>query len=694
MRSSSSKPREARLSVRFAASIVLAAAISAVASATPADKVRLQVKWDLSADRIKGNCLRQIAVAHDRVNKLMSAHPKATADSILIPLENITADLGDHTVAETFLFRVSPNSAVRDASQTCSDEINAFITEFNARPDIYRALVAVSASHTATSPYQKKLLEYYLVTFRRSGTGLELAARKKFIALSQQLARLQSKFAANLANDETTITLTRDQAAGLDPDFMAQLTKNADGTYTVPVNESTVTPFLRSASDPIARKMFYVAYLQRGGKPNVDFLEQAIAIRYQLARLLGYKDWATYKLSNKMAQGPRRVIHFLTDLDQRLLPSANAEIATLANLKAGDTGVADATIDPWDFSFYDARLRKTKYDVDADQIKAYFPVQHTIDAVLAIYSKLLGVTYAKGADGGWVPGVLHYRVNDTASGRFIGDSYFDLYPRPGKYNHFANFALLPNRLLPDGRTRAPLSVIVGNWPLAAPGKPALLSHDDVVTFFHEFGHNMAAMLATAPYETLSGGFRRDFIEAPSQMLENWVWQPSILKQLSSRYDTGASMPDDLIKKLIASRYVDQSRNATREAFYALLDMKYHTVGEHVDTTEVWADLLPKTTPSTYVPGTYPQAGFGHLMGGYDAGYYGYLWSKVYAQDMFTRFQRQGLESAIAGAAYRQDILAPAQTYEPDQEVTRFLGRPMNPDAFYRDLGLKPATAQH
>ncbi len=679
---------------RYVASLILAVAVSAVASAAPADNVRLHVKWDLSADQVKGNCLRQIATANNRVNALMASHVKPTANSILVPLENITADLGDRTVAEIFLFSVSPNSAVRDASQACSDEINAWVTEFNSRPDIYRALAAVNASHTATTPYQTKLLEYYLVTFRRSGAGLGSAARKKFVALSQQLGKLQNKFAANLANDKTTITITQDQAAGLDTDFMAQFTKNADGTYTVPVNESTVTPFFRSATVPAARKMYYVAYAQRGGKANVDLLEQAIAIRYQLARLLGYKDWATYQLSNKMAKSPQRVIHFLTDLDKRLLTGANSDLATLAKLKASDTGVAGATIDPWDYGFYDAKLRKTKYAVDADQIKAYFPVQHTIDTVLAVYSKMLGVTYTKGADDGWIPGVLHYRVNDTATGRFIGDSYFDLYPRPGKYDHFANFPLLPNRVLPDGRTQAPLSVIVGNWPLAAPGKPALLSHDDVETFFHEFGHNMAAMLATAPYETLSGGFRQDFVEAPSQMLENWVWQPSIIKELSSRYDTGATMPDDLIQKLIASRYVDQSYDYTRQAFYALVDMEYHTLGEHVDTTKVWADLLPKTTPSSFVPGTYPQAGFGHLMGGYDAGYYGYLWSKVYAQDMFTRFQRQGLESPIAGAAYRQDILAPAQTYEPDQEVTKFLGRPMSPDAFYAALGLKPATAQH
>ena len=200
------------------------------------------------------------------------------------------------------------------------------------------------------------------------------------------------------------------------------------------------------------------------------------------------------------------------------------------------------------------------------------------------------------------------------------------------------------------------------------------------------------MLTTAPYESLSG-FRQDFVEAPSQMLENFVWQPSILKKISSRWDTGAPLPDDLIAKMIAARYVDQSTVFTKQAFYAMVDMKYHTSGATVDTTKVWATLLPKMTVSHLIPGAIPQAGFGHLMGGYDAGYYGYLWSRVYAQDMFTRFQHDGVQSASAGHAYREDILAPAETYEPDQEVRRFLGRPMNPDAFYASLGLK-ATAQH
>ena len=678
---------------------VLAATLASSAgpafAAAPAGNVRQTIDWNVSAAQLKADCSGQIASAKNRVNAIVAAPGPRTAATVLIPLENVQADLSDRTVADQFLFNVSTSRAVRDASQACQDQINAFITEFGARPDIYKALLAVKAGGTASAPYEAKLLSLYLETALRAGAALSAHDRSEFITLSQELGRLQNAYGANLGNDKTTVTLAPAQTAGLDADFIATLKKNPDGTLIVPVNEATITRFLNNASDPSARKAYYLAFYQRGGEKNVVLLERAIANRYRLARLLGFKTWADYQLANKMARTPTRVIPFLQNLDSKLLAGARSDLATLATLKAKDTGDPSARIEAWDYSYYDNALRKTKYAVDANEIKQYFPVQHTIDAVLSIYSTLLGVTFAPGADDAWIksPEVLHYTVTDKATGRFLGDTYFDLYPRDGKYGHFANWPLLPNRLLPNGKIRAPLAAIVGNWPQPAPGKPALLSHDDVETFFHEFGHNMAAMLATAPYETLSAGFRQDFIEAPSQMLENWVWDPMVLRQLSSRWDTGAPIPDELIQKLIAARYVDQSYAYTRQAFYALVDMEYHSAGPKVDTTKVWAATQDRTTPLPYLAGTLPQASFGHLMGGYDAGYYGYLWSKVYAQDMFTRFAAQGLENPVAGLAYRQDILAPASTYEPDQEIRTFLGRPMSPDAFYKTLGLESTTAK-
>jgi Zn-dependent oligopeptidase len=239
--------------------------------------------------------------------------------------------------------------------------------------------------------------------------------------------------------------------------------------------------------------------------------------------------------------------------------------------------------------------------------------------------------------------------------------------------------------MPDGSLRPPLDAIIGNWPKPAPGKPAVLSHDDVETFFHEFGHDMAEMLSTAPYETLSTGFRQDFIEAPSQMLENWVWDPAILKELSSNVTTGAPLPDGLIAKMRAARYVDYAYHTVGQIVLASVDMKYHTSKLPLDTTAVWAQVQREQGVLPLPAGVHPEDGFGHIMGGYDAGYYGYLWSKVYAQDMFTAFEAGGLESPVVGARYRHDILEPAREIEPDDEVKAFLGRPMDPSAFYKEF---------
>jgi len=378
----------------------------------------------------------------------------------------------------------------------------------------------------------------------------------------------------------------------------------------------------------------------------------------------------------------------LSKIDSALLPKANAELAQLKSLKAasGDS----STFAAWDFYYYQNQLVKTKYAVDDEAVRQYFPVSKVVPAVMGIYQKLLGVTFHPivPADA-WAPGVLEFSISDNASGKPIGWFFLDLYPRQGKFAHFANFPLRPGRVLPDGSWQMPVSSIIGNWPVATPGKPALLSHDDVVTFFHEFGHLMHSTLSTAPYETYYGtAVREDFVEAPSQMLENWMWQPSILKAVSANVETGKPLPDDLIKKMIALKHVSEESSTywTGQAFLASYDMTIHSSGPAVDVTRVYFDLKKKLTTLPAVPGTIPEASFGHLAGGYDAGYYGYLWSRVYAQDMFTVFQKGGLENPAVGARYRKDILEPGGSVEPDQLLRNFLGREPSYDAFYKDLG--------
>jgi thimet oligopeptidase len=676
---------------RFAALTLAAFACVAiqpipVPAAAPAAAAPTHYDWNLTPAQIASTCKSAIQTAQTKVNGVLAQHGRKTFTSVVLPLENLTSDLNDHTVPDQFLFYVATDPNVRKASLQCNNDESAFFTNLAASPQLYKAVADAKKSGTPQNVYQRKLTDLWLDTFKSSGAGLPQARRMEFVKLSNQLTDLQNKFQQNLGNDETTITITPAQASPLPADFVAGLKKSADGGYVVPVNESTVSIFYNNERDEAARKAYYFAYNNREAATNVPLLESAISVRDRLAHLMGYQDWAAFQLSDRMAKTPDRVMKFLDSLDTRLLPAAKNNVEVLRQLKVKDTGDPNAVLNRWDFGYYDNQLRKTQYAVDQNEIRQYFPVQHTIDAVLNIYHTLLGVDFKQVTPSdAWNPDVIEYTVTDSKTGRLLGSTYFDLFPRPGKYDHFANFPILPVRVNPDGSYRPPIAAIVGNWPKPAPGHPALLSHDDVVTFFHEFGHNLAALLATAPYETLSNGFVRDFVEAPSQMLENFVWQPSILKQMSSNVKTGQPLPDDLINALVRSRYVNDAYDYTGQIFYSEVDMAYHTSGPHVDTTAVWDNLQTKLMPLPPVQGVRPQASFGHLMGGYDAGYYGYLWSKVYAQDMFTAFQQGGLENPEVGMRYRKDILEPARTLDPDVEVEHFLGRPMSPNAFYSEF---------
>jgi len=676
---------------RFAVLLSVVFGAAPAAAGVPARSAGAPVALNFALDgkTIARNCGREIDRARAAAAVIARVPaPRRTFASIVRPLEDLTADLNDRLVAESFLSNVGTARSVRDASLSCQNAQSDFLTALSARPELYRAVADAAASRTATTLADRKLLELWLVSLKRSGAGLGTADRKRFVAESQQLTQLQNAFGANLGNDKTTIRLTPRGIAGLPADLIATFERDGDG-YVVPVNESTSERFMQNATDPQARETYYVAN-ETIAPQNVGLLRRAIALRSSLAKLLGYPTWAAYVLADRMATSPARVTSFLAQLDATLLPRARTDLARLATLKAKGLGLPGATIDPWDVAFYDNELRKTEYAVDSNAVKSYFPVEHVERAVFDIYAKLLSVTFAQRSPANvWSRDVTQWSVSDTASGRYVGDFYLDLFPRDGKFSHFASFPLLPNRRLTDGSVRPPLDAIVGNWPAPAPGKAALLSHGDVETFFHEFGHDMATLLATAPYETLSSGFRQDFVEAPSQMLENWVWDPQILKALSSNVDTGAPLPDETIAKLRAARYVDNAYYTTRQIMLASVDMAYHTAGPTVDTTEVWARIARTLTPLPLPAGVHPESSFGHLMSGYDAGYYGYLWSKVYAQDLFTAFASGGLESSGVGARYRHDILEPAREREPDAEVRAFLGRAMDPSAFYKEFDAAP-----
>jgi thimet oligopeptidase len=650
------------------------------------------INWALTPEQIKSSCAEEIARVKHTVAEIAATPEPWTFANITLKLEDAVADFSDRTAAQGFLSQVSPDAKVRAVSLDCANDLGAFAAELTADPALYQRLVAAGKTTAGLSDADKALSKLWIEQFQRSGAGLEPAQRTEFVKLSKELNDLQLHFTENIQNDKTTVTITKAQTAGLPAEFLAQL-KGTDGGYVVPVNDSTVLTFLQNASDENARRAYYIAY-NNIAPDNVALLERAIAVRYQLAHLLGFPSWAAYQLDNRVDRSPAHIEKFLKDLDAQLLPRAREQINELAALKAKSTGNPQAKIYPWDTNYYLSEHNKERYTLNQQEVKRYFPAGPTVDAILKIYENLLGVRFTKMESvNGWAPGLTEYAVTDQASGKFLGTFLLDLYAREGKPGGAFTNPILPVRRLADGTYRPPVSsIVVSDWPAQSPGKPVLLTHQEVTTFFHEFGHNMAALLTTVPYESLAQ-FPQDFVEAPSQMLENFTWDPGVLKQISSSVDTGKPLPDDLIAKIVASRCsndrICNAYQATRQLLLSLVDLDYYTAGPQVDTTAVWARVDNETTPVAWVPGTHPQTTFGHIMGSYSAGYYVYLWSLVYAQDMFTAFQKGGIENPAVGTRYRQDILAPAYTYGPDVEVRNFLGRPMSPDAFYNGFKNAP-----
>ncbi len=644
------------------------------------------INWNLSAADVTAACKSGLASARERIHAIESptAGGAPQLDG-LAAIDTVVADLGEALTAPTNLSVLAVSKDVRDAATQCNNDSAAFGVELAADPAVYK--LAQEAAAAAHDPEDQQLAKIYMENGRRAGAALDPEARAKVTKLLDQLNNLQIAYSRVLAEDHTNIALSAAELTSLPPALAGAITHGADGAQ-IAVNESTIGPFMENETSGAARKRYNIAFAKRGGLENVQRLADAVTIRQQLAPLLGFHTWADYQLDVKMAKTPQRATALVEQVGQSLLPKARAEVKVLAALKraAGDL----SPFEKWDYAYYERRLEKTRYAVDAELVRQYFPVDKVLPAVLDIYAQLLGVRFEPlTPPQAWAPDIREYAIYDVASGDAIGWFFLDLYPREGKYEHFEAIPVRFGRVMPDGSHRTPVSAIIGNWPRPDAGSPALLNHEEVVVFFHEFGHVMHETLSRTRYATLYGvNVRGDFGEAPSQMLENWMWQPTVLKKISSHVGSGEPLPDALIDKMIAARHVTDGVSWGGQAFYAEYDLQLHSLPGKPDPTGLWFDLKKKLTVFPEIPGTYPEAAFGHLMGGYDAGYYGYLWSKVYAQDMFSEFKRGGLDNPAVGMRYRQQILVPGGAEEPEVLLNRFLGRAVSYEPFYEELGLK------
>jgi thimet oligopeptidase len=662
-------------------------------SGTKTDPNTSLIRSDYKPGEVTTLCNQSIEKARDRFNKLakLSASER-NFDNTTLTFENINADLGDEATPLTFMKYVSPDKAINAEGAKCEQAVGDFTVSVFGRRDLYNALKDEKPRNADESRLSEKTLE----AFEANGLKLPDDQLAQVTALFSKLNELQTSFSNNLNKDDTKVELSAEELQGVTPDFLSRLKKNPEtGKYIITTKVTDYEQVMENAKSGEARKKMALAYNNRQGIENTKLLEEAILVREQIAARLGYKTWADYQLShNRMAENAPTVLKFLNGLRDKLAMRNKQDVDQLRTFKKQILpGPTSGEINNWDLPYLSYQLKKRDYALDDEKIREYFPSDYVVDGILKIYSELLGVRFENvpGAHV-WAPDVKLYKIIDQKDNRLIGYFYTDFTPRQGKYEHFASFPILSGRQMPDGYSK-PVAAIVGNFNPPANGKPSLLNHEEVVTIFHEFGHVMHQTLTKAPYASLSGSsVAQDFVEAPSQMLENWPWQEKILNLLSSHYlHPEQKLPPQMLKKMVKARDFQQGYFYTRQLMLALLDMDFHTAGGPVDTAAVYDKLYRELVGVHPIEGGHFSAGFSHLMGGYDAGYYGYLWSEVYAADMFTVFGKKHLLDPKIGQRYRQTILENGNMVDANVLLTQFLGRPSNHKAFLKKLHISDAN---
>ncbi len=584
------------------------------------------------------------------------------------------------------------DSAVRDAAANLEAiGVDKKLSVF-ARKDVYKALKEYADTNPQLNHEDMRLLSKWLERFERAGMALSEKDAEAYAKLNTARLNKITQYNVNLNNYKDELVVGREELDGVGETYINRLERTKDGKYIVTLKYPDYNPFMSSAKSEKARKALQEKFARRGGKENVKLLEDTIELRRKQAALLGFKRYPDYVLPVRMAKNYETLEAFLKNLQKEVTPLAQDEMKAYLKLQEETTGQQADEMTAWNLPYWSNQYKKKYYQVDDDKIKEYFPADKVISGMFEVFGNLFGITFTQADLPVWHPEVVVYQIKDKKTGELISNFYLDLFPRDGKYTHAATWSFVDRFELPDGQMQTPSVVIAANFTPAGKGTPSLLEHSEVETLFHEFGHVLQMSMATSKYATLTGdNVAWDYIEAHSQLLENWAWQPQVLKKISAHYKTGETLPDGLISSLVKSKNVGVAVAFLRQNFLGQYDLALHTAAKRVDSTKLYAQMMHNISGIPMTKGTYPQASFGHIMSltdPYDVGYYVYAWSLVIAQDIFSRFEDEGLFNAELGAKLRKYIYTPGTVYDENEMVEKFLGRPYNDKAFLKSLGIK------
>ncbi len=650
------------------------------------------MQFATSADEVTSLTDEAIARAEELVATAVDT-TSLTWDTVLQPLEDADDLLVTAYGRGAFLANVHPDPDLRDAARAAEQRIQQWQVGLDFRDDLYAAVTAYAATDEARAltGERARLLAFVQRDLRRAGHELDPEARAEMQERSERLVEIGVAFQRNLADHEDPMTVTREDLAGLPDSYVEGLEPgDEDGTYLVTLAYPDAVPFLERAERRDLRQELDRRFNTRAEAPNRKLLAEAIRHRARIAELLGQPSWAHHRLEERMAGEPAAVWELYDGLVPALTAAGREEIGVMQRMLADDVGDDDAVVQRWDWRYYHTRLQREQHGIDNDEVAAHFPLEQVLDGLFDLTGDVFGIDHEPLDADVWHEDVRSFTIRDRASGDRIGTVHMDLFPREGTYGHAAAFTLTKGRALPNGGYQQPTSCIRANFTRPTGDRPSLLQHSEVETLFHEYGHILHQVLTRAELVRFSGtSVERDFVEAPSQIMEHWCWDPEVLGTFARHHETGEPIPAELVEALVAARNLDVALQKLRQVHFGQLDLALH--GEEAPDVDL-DEVTRRATEVTLMPhpeDTFFPATFAHILGGYDAGYYGYLWAEVIGDDLFRRFAEEGPTNPEVGRDYRREILEVGGSRDAGDSVRAFLGREPDNTAFLHKLGISP-----
>ena len=653
--------------------------------------------WEQTPQAVEASMKEAIRKANKALDQIGAQDlGKVTFKSTVVALDDLTYPVETAANRATIIKEANTNPAMRAAAENAVKAYQDWAVGIDYREDVYKAIKAFADTHPKLTGEDEKLLNETLRDYRRAGLELPPDQRTDVEQLRKELSKLGTDFDSNIVNAKAPVMFTKADLDGLPGSFFdAPGVRTGDDAYTVMANVTwQFNTVEENAKNEATRKQLYLIRETLAKDANVPVLNQMLELRNKIALRLGYKSWDDYQTEVKMAKTGANAEKYINELITGIQPKFEGEVAELQKIKAADTNDPNAKIEVWDWRYYANQRDKQKYTVDKEALRVYFPFQKVLDGMFNIYQNIFGLKFEKiAAPYKWIDDLQLYMVSDSTTGEPLGMFYLDMFPREGKFNHFAEFEIIGGKLLSGGKYQRPTVALLCNFPPPSADKPSLMTHQDVETLFHEFGHALHSIVTRAKYGRFAGTHvPGDFVEAPSQMLQNWVWDKKVLDTFATNYrDPSKKIPSEIIKKMNDAKLANAGVFYRRQFAFALLDLALHNQHSEDDSYDcvaisnpilekVFLPIDPSTTFVSY---------FGHL-NGYDAGYYGYAWADAIAADMATVFEKakNGYLDKQAGMKLRREIYEAGDSRDVAISVEKFLGRKQSIQPFLKKIGIK------